>query len=168
MNISHQTIIGYLQNLVDQHTDIRIEDFYRMDISEILGAMKTSIQYPCFALESHEGNFDSSSAMNSLENKIFAFSILKKPEYGNFEDQNTALDDCELIGKQFLARMRYDSAQETSLLHKLFSLGNVNYHKVGPLYTDHLYGYRFEISLLPDKTSMKVTPENWTDIDEVC
>lgn len=166
--LTHIALVNYIKNLVDQHATMPENAFYRMDVNEIQGNMRTGINYPCLAMESHEANFDGSTANNSLENKTFAFSILKKPEYGNFDEQNQFLDDCEILGKQFLARMRYDAATEGNLMFNLFDAALVTYHKVGPLYTDALYGYRFEIPLKPEKTSLKVNAAHWDDLDLVC
>lgn len=167
-SITHAALINYIRNLVDQSVDIDVANFFRMDISEVQGAMRTGVSYPAFAYESHEGNFEGSKSNNTVDNKTFAFTILKKPQLGNFDQQNEYLDDCEIIGKKFLARMRYDSAIVGNVIHNLFEAHTVNYHKVGPLYIDQCYGYRFEIALKPDKSSLKVNAADWNDLDMVC
>ena len=91
-----------------------------------------------------------------------------KPKKGDFDDENIKLDNCELIGKQFLKRMRLDSLTNGSAIYRAFDLEKVSYHKVGPLYTDHLYGYRFEVPLNAIKVNMQPDPDNWSDIDTIC
>ena len=168
MNLSHIELVNYCKNLVAQSIHIEAENFFRMDITEIQGAMRTAIGYPCFALESHDGDFEGSTASNSIENKRFAFTIFKNPTFGDFDEQNLFLDDCEIIGKKFLARMRYDARQKTSPLFNAFTVKDVYYQKVGPIYTDHLYGYRFQIELKPTKVDLKTLPADWNDITTIC
>lgn len=120
------------------------------------------------AMESHEGNFEGSSSHNSIESKSFAFSIMSKTQAGDYDGQNSVLDQAEIIGKQVLARIRLDATDPTHILYKLFDIARVSFHKIGPIYVDQLYGYRFEIPLKPNKVLAKVSPDDWTDIDEVC
>ena len=166
MDLSHNDIVAYMSNLTTQN--LNTNDFFRMNIAEIQGAINSKIQYPCLALESHEGNFDGSSPNNTLEQKTFAFSILDKPAKRTFDAENTSLDLAETIGQQFLARMRYDNADATSQLYQAFNINRVSYHKVGPIYADGLFGYRFEIPLNPTKSNLKPIADNWSDLNTIC
>lgn len=166
--LTHKALVDYLKYLVDQSVDIDVKNFFRLNIAEIQGSFRSGVSFPCFAMESHEGNFEGSQSSNSVDNKTFAFTIYKKPQYNNFDQENQYLDDCEIIGKKFLARLRYDSFNPENLLHNLFDANLVSYHKVGPVFTEQLYGYRFEVSLKPDKSSLKVIAADWKDLDVVC
>lgn len=165
--MSHNQLVNYMSNLATQN--IATKDFFRFNIAEIQGALKSGITFPCLAMESHEGNFEGSTPNNSIEQKIFAFSILDKPTSpNNFDSENEVLDNCELIGKQFLARMRYDARNPASILYNAFDVVNVNYHKVGPLYMDKLFGYRFEVALKPATINLKPDHNHWSDITDSC
>ncbi|EKF56248.1 hypothetical protein I215_01958 [Galbibacter marinus] len=166
MNITHKQIVDYMKGLHDNNTSTK--SFYRFNISEIQGSIRSNIDYPCIALESPEGDFSGSRSNNSLDNKLFAFSILDKPVQGDYSDEDIKLDNCERIGKKFLSRMRYDSRIQNSLVFNLFHLSDTQYHKVGPIFTDRLYGYRFEIKLSNSKIDMLIDPEDWTDLDSRC
>lgn len=166
MNPSHNQIVAYLQNLATNN--IHVNDFFRFNLNEIQGAMRKGISFPCLAIESHDGNFEGSTHNNSIEQKRFAFSILDKPKRGDFDDENTKLDACEIIGKEFLKRMRLDSLTDGSTIYKAFNIENVSYHKVGPLYNEHLYGYRFEVPLNAIKVNMQPNADNWSDINSIC
>lgn len=166
--ISHQDILNYMQSSVAAFQGIADSDFYRLDLTELQSSIRTGINSPCVLLESHEGNFENSKANNSIDNKSFAFLVLKLPESGNFDEQNQYLDDCEIIGKKFLARMRYHSTQKDHLLYGCFDISLCSYHKVGPIFTGGWYGYRFEVALKPKKTDLKVSPGDWSDIDTAC
>lgn len=165
--ISHATIVNYIKESVEASADIDASNFFRVDLTEIQGAMRTGISSPCLLLESHEGNFENSKPNNSIESKTFAFSILKNPTQGNFDEQNQFLDDCEIIGKKFLARMRYHSTDNSSVLYNMFDLSLCNYHKVGPIFLSW-YGYRFEVTLKPKKVDLKVNSEDFSDIQSAC
>jgi len=166
MSITHKKLIDYMQDLHEKN--VNTKSFFRFNISEIQGSIRSKVNYPCIALESPEGDFQGSGVFNSLENKQFAFSILDKPIQGDYSDEDNKLDSCELIGKQFLARIRNDSRTEGSEMFNLFDINDVQYHKVGPIFTDRLFGYRFEIKLSNNKINMQINPDNWTDLDSTC
>lgn len=165
--ISHQDILDYMQAAVAASADIATDNFFRMDITEIQGQMRQGITGKAVVLESHEISYEGSSPSNSLVTKSFAFSVIAPTTTGNYDQQNTALDECEVIGTKFLQRMRYHSNDATSVLYKLFDVSNVRAHKVGPVFLNW-YGYRFEIDLKPQKIDLKVKPADWSDIDDVC
>lgn len=163
--ITHQDIVNYMRSLADNHLDIK--DFFRMDVTEIQGAFRAGIDFPCLALESLEGDFSGSSTGNSIDNQSFAFTMLTAPVIGDFKEQNIMLDQSQIIGKELIARMRHDARVKGHLLHKAFYVSGVNYHKVGPLFLEHLYGYRFVVELRY-KTELIVDVGVWKDLDSVC
>lgn len=164
-NISHQDIIAYTKSLSENSEDVL--DHFRFDQTELQGAIRSGIQFPAFALESHEGDFSGSTIHNTVLNKTFAFSILLDPKRGNYDQQNEYLNVAEAIGIQFIARMRLDSSNKEHFLHKALKIDEVKFHKVGPIFSSKLYGYRFEVSL-NNNGSLKVDPSKWKDIDSVC
>lgn len=164
-NISHQDIIDYTKFLAENSEDVLYH--FRFDQTELQGAIRTGIEYPAFALESHEGDFSGSSKHSTVLNKTFAFSILFDPKRGNFDQQNEYLNTAESIGIQFIARMRLDSANKDHFLYNALKIDEIKFHKVGPIFSSKLYGYRFEVSL-NNNGSLKVDPSKWKDIDSVC
>ncbi len=163
---THKQISDYMKQLSVLNDNIN--SFFRFNISDIQGGIRAKINFPAMALESPEGNFVGSNTNNSLDSKLFAFTIFDKPSRGNFDQEDDMLDDCELIGKQILARMRYDSLVPASVIYRLFKLEKVQYHKVGPVFTDHLFGYRFEVELSDAKVNMQINPADWSDLDDPC
>lgn len=164
--MTHNNLLDYFKNLVTLNADLK--SFYRLDITEIQGAMRNGIEYPALAIESHEIAFTGSTANNSLKDVSFAFTILHKPEQQSFDQENNALNLCEEIGTEILKRLRYDAVTPNSPLYQAFELSTITGHKVGPIYVDQLFGYRFEIPLKPKKIDMKITPDKWSDIDQPC
>ena len=82
-------------------------------------------------------------------------------------EQNEMLDQCERLGLKIIARMRYDARQPGHLLHNRFKVSSVKWMKVGPLFTEELYGYRFTVEIEGGE-SLKVQADDWADIDTVC
>lgn len=163
--ISHSIIIAYFKNL--QEKLIGVEDFFRMDLSEIQGSFRSSANLPCLTAESHESDFSNSRTNQSVHSRNFAFTVWYKPELGNFNQQNQMLDESEAMGLKIIARMRQDATDKNHFLFNKFKVENVKNQKVGPTFNEQLYGYRFtgEIS---GTQSLIVSADDWTDIDNVC
>ena len=165
MNISHTTIIAYFKDLQTKLNGL--EDFFRMDLSEIQGAFRSSANFPCLVLESHEIDLGDSNFNQSVANRTFAFTVYFNPESGNFNEQNEMLDLSEMMGLKIIARMRHDTRLPESVIYNHFKVNSVKAHKVGPLFNEHLYGYRFSGEFVA-ASSVAVSADDWNDIDSVC
>lgn len=163
--VSHSVLIDYWKHIKDNLNGL--EDFFRMDLSEIKGAFRSSANFPCLVAESHESDFGNSKTNQSVNNRTFAFTVYYNPESGNFLEQNEMLDLSEAMGLKIIARMRHDATIKTHFLFNRFKVENVKSHKVGPVFNEQLYGYRFtgEIS---GAQSLIVAAHDWEDIDEDC
>ena len=164
--IHYDEIIQYFDNLVTQST--QIQDFFRFDITEIQGALRAGIQFPCLALEAPQGSFQGSSPANSVVTQTLAFTIYIKPENDSQNAQNDALVSSQAWGLSVVKRLRYDSADSSSPWYNIIDLASIDFFKVGPIFSDRLFGYRFEIELKPQKIDMKVEPAFWSDVSDPC
>lgn len=165
--MTHEPHIAYFKNLNEKSVHFGADSFFRMDLSEITGAFRKGITFPAMSVESPEGDAEGSSKNNSVINRTGAFTIWEKPQTGNFTDQTTKIDDCEQIGLKLIARMRLDCANPESPLYNKFDVSSVRFIKVGPIFNEGLYGYRFTF-VIAGSESLKVDPADWSDIDEVC
>jgi hypothetical protein len=165
MILNHTTLTNYFSTLATNLKDI--SSFFRMDMVEIQGAFRSSATFPCMVSESHEGNFNNSNAMQSVNTITFAFTIFTKPAKADFDDQNTKLGDAEDIGLKIIARMRHDAATPSHLLYNKFKVTNVQYAKVGPTFNEQLYGYRF-IGTIQGHEPLVVNPDDWNDAPTIC
>ncbi len=165
--MTHQPYIDYFENLNAKSVYFAENSFFRMDLSEITGAFRKGITFPAMSVESPEGDAEGSTKNNSVLNRTGAFTIWEKPRTGNFQEQTEKIDDCEKIGLKIIARMRLDNANPASSLYGKFDAASVRWIKVGPIFNEGLYGYRFTFTIAGSE-SLKVDPNDWEDIESVC
>lgn len=165
MAVNHQTILDYFSNIAETLNDLN--GFFRMDLTEIQGSFRSNTKFPCMVLESHEGDFGDSNVMQSVNNRTIAFTIYTKPEHQNYTDQNTKLATAEEIGLKILARMRHDAATPGNILYNNFKIETITYAKVGPVFNEQLYGYRFIGSIKTHK-ALTINPNDWSDNPTTC
>lgn len=165
MQITHANIVAYFEKLV---TNLKgIESFFRMDLTEIQSSFRSSANFPCLVLESYEGDLQDSNTSNSVNQKTFAFTIYTNPKADDYNQQNLELSLSEELGLKIIGRMRHDAAQPDHLLFRKFKVENVSYAKVGPVFNERLYGYRF-IGVFLENQSLKINPLDWEDLPSVC
>jgi hypothetical protein len=163
--ISHSVIINYYQQL--QQNLIGLEDFFRMDLTEIQGSFRSDANFPCLTVESHESDLGKSQFNQSVNDRSFAFTVFYNPENGNYDEQNQMLDASEAMGFKIIARMRYDATQKNHFLFNRFKAETVKTQKIGPLFNEQLYGYRFTGEITGPQPVI-LDADDWLDIDAVC
>lgn len=163
--ISHSVLVAYFQNI--QINLKGLEDFFRMDLAEVKSSFRSGADFPCLVAESHESDFGDSKPNQTVQNRFFAFTVFYNPEKGNFTEQNEMLDASEKMGLKIIARMKYDSNKPDHFLFNRFKAESVKNHKVGPLFNEQLYGYRFTGEILATQP-LVINADDWEDIDSVC
>lgn len=163
--INHTQLLDYFKSL--QENLKGLEGFYRMDLTEIRAAFRSGVPFPAMVLESHEGSFDQSIQNNSINTIFFAFTIYDNPEKENYNQQNEMLTNAEALGLKIIARMRYDAAQPAHFLFTNFDVSTVKYNKVGPIFSEKLYGFRFTGEIV-NNHSLKINPTDWLDSPTSC
>ncbi|MGB5821463.1 MAG: hypothetical protein WBG90_18415 [Saonia sp.] len=163
--VSHAIIVGYFTDLANNL--IALNDFFRMDLTEIQGAFRSKADLPCLVLESHEGDFSDSNVQSSVNARTFAFTVYDKPGKGDYDDQNTKLNSAEEIGLKIIARMKHDSSLPDHFLYNRFKVEDINYSKVGPVFNERLYGYRF-VGEIKGNEPLRVDPADWLDGPSIC
>ncbi|TXK73961.1 hypothetical protein [Mesonia sp. HuA40] len=167
MRPTHKPIIDYLENLNKQLVDFQEDSFFRVDLDELFGAFRSGISLPCMTVESPEADAANSTVSASAIARHPAFTILQAPQNGNFAEQNTMLDQCEQIGLKIIARMRLDASNPETIIYNKFKANSVKYVKVGPIFNEQLYGYRFSFTL-EDNEPLKVDAADWLDLQTTC
>ena len=170
--ISLKDIVNYLEYLADQHVDLKSK--FRWNINEVSGAMRNGVELPLMAIDSVETR-TKGDASKTLHANSIAFTILGKPntKTGNLDEseaQTEVLDFCQNICFDIEARMLYDSRQlkdkdgNKNWLYRRFDKTSFHFFKVGPVYTDSLFGYRCELSF-DNQESMDPEITKWADLD---
>ena len=161
----HATIINYFAELNAKLKDFPEKSFFRMDLMEITGAFRSGINFPAMTVESPDIEADG-SINNSVIGRVFAFTVYVNPTQGDFDGQNSKLDQAERIGWKLIARMRHDARDPNHFLYNKFQVNEVRATKVGPIFTEQLHGYRFT-GTIKGTESLKVDPADWSD-NPVC
>lgn len=165
MDINHKIITDYFEYLAANHKSIA--SYFRMDLTEIQGAFRSTANVPCLVLESHEGDLSASSRQQTVNDRTFAFTIYTKPRHGDYDEQNQKLSDAETIGLSIIARMKHDATLPAHFLYNKFLVETVSYAKVGPVFNERLYGYRFVGSIMGNEP-LKVDVNDWLDAPVLC
>lgn len=168
-NISFNILISYLEELADKHVDIK--SHFRWNISEVTGAMRSGIEYPVMAIDSPEVSTSGDRSSRFHYNSM-AFTILAKPENirgaDKYAEQNQVLNECLQICYELEKRIVADSALraragEKNWLYNLLDINSFNFQKIGPIYSDGLFGYRCEL-LIKNSVPKGLDASKWTDI----
>ena len=167
MKPTHSVIIAYFRQLNKNLKDFGENSFFRIDLKEIEGAFRSGISFPAMAVESADLDGGDSAPTNSVIGRAFFFTVYMNPKKTDYDGQDAAIDLCEKIGWKIIARMRKDSFDSDHFLYDKFKVSSVSAIKVGPLFTQHLYGYRFG-GIISGEESLKVDPADWDDIDSIC
>lgn len=165
--MTHKLIIDYLEQLNLNLNDFAEDSFFRLDLTEIEGGIRTGISYPCMAVESPDIDFSESTINSSVIAKIFSFTVFMNPDSENSEEKDFMTDLCERIGLKILARMRHDARTPEHPLYNKFLIESCEGIKVGPVFTELLHGYRFT-GIIKGNETLKVNAADWADIDLVC
>lgn len=163
--VTHTIIVDYFASLAQNLKSL--EGFFRMDLTEIQGAFRSKAKLPCLVLESHEGDFSESNVLSSVNARTFAFTIYDKHKKGDYDDQNIILNSAEETGLKIIARMKHDASLPDHFLYNRFKVEDVKYSKVGPVFNERLYGYRF-VGEIKGNEPLKVNPEDWEDSPTIC
>lgn len=169
--VSFLNIVNYLEDLAKNHTDIK--DSFRWNVAEVSGALRSGIQLPVMLIDAVETQ-TKADATKTIHINTTAFTILGKPNTrtGNldeYEAQNATLDYCQQICFDIEKRIIYDgnlpkTPNDTrNWLYGLVDKNSFHHFKVGPLFTDGLYGYRCEVSL-KNQVSTEPNKDKWTDM----
>ena len=164
-DINHLILVEYFESLATNHKNIK--GFFRMDLSEIMGSFRSGVDFPCLVLESHDGDLGDSNRISTSNNRGFAFTIYDNPDRDNYDEQNEKLSNCEVLGLQVISRMKHDESIPDHFLNNKFQVSTVKYSKVGPIFMEKLYGYRFE-GEISGREPMVFDPSLWSDNPDTC
>lgn len=163
------TFEAYFEKIATELKDIahvpgaRLERFKRMDIEEVLTALRGNIDLDsfCLLLESLNGNLEDNGADTDFNNQVSAFLVLRNCPEGDFLMQRETLKMALQIGFKVVSRLKKDAREGLGLEN--FKSTGLTYEKVGPLF-DGAYGYRFELAFF-DEVDLSFNPDDWNQTD---
>jgi hypothetical protein len=168
--ISFLKIVGYLEQLAENH--VQVNDHYRWNVHEVEGSLRSGVELPVLFVDPVEVK-PSGDAAKTFHANITAFTVLGKPnnntgELDSYAAQNAVLDYCQQICFDIEERIINDAAipridGEKNWLYGLVDKSSFNIIKVGPLFTDQLYGYRCELTL-KNQVPLMIDNSKWKDL----
>ena len=140
--------VEYFRTLAREHKEIN--DFYMMDINEILDGLRSTVKYPALILENLSGNYVASNLDNPLEIINGGFLIIDHlPNPDDFQGEMALINRMKQIGHQVIVRMLYDHLKCEPIAEKAipgFDINSVTFEVIGPVF-DNDFGvlYSFKI-----------------------
>jgi hypothetical protein len=162
---SFQEITDFLTDLGNKHVDVN--SVYRWNRTELSGAMRKAVQKSIMLIDAVEINANS-PAENNVHLNQCAFTILGKEgvstaRIDSYDAQNEVLNHTQKIAFEIAARIQRESYNADLLwLYGNLEKGSFNFFKVGPVFTENLFGYRCEFTIKTMEV-YKLDPTKWTD-----
>lgn len=172
-NIGFKLIVSYLENLGILHTEVN--KTFRWNSNEINNALPSGVALPLMLVDAPTKSESKAGKASATFNRhTCAFTILGKPgmstaQFTAYIRQNEVIASCEAICDEIQNRIEADnlvykfSNGDRNWLYGLLVEASFEGFKVGPVFSDRLYGYRVEFALR-SKRCKKVDPEKWEDL----
>jgi hypothetical protein len=142
-------IVTLITSLGEKHKDI--DDVFRWNRLELAGALRRSANNTIMLIDAVE--VMPSSVGKSAHSNNCAFTILGKKDVktdkiDSYAEQNEVLEHCLLIAFEVAARLILEANDPAvKWLYGNITKGAFTYNKVGPLFTNNLFGYRCEFTI---------------------
>ena len=156
---THSEIVTFHKKIADAHVDIN--GFYRFDMNEIIGNLRTGVGTPALLLESHSSDLESQTKMvSNFNSRKISFLLLDfAGKAGNFDKANEVLDRLENIALDIVSYLVDQNKTNGSWLFGMFDINSVQIEKVGPI-LDNMYGWNILYSLKCQEP-MIFNPDKW-------
>lgn len=166
-NASFQTIISFLTNLGNQHIDVN--SVFRFNRLELQGSLRKGLQKSIMLLDAIEVNTEKTNNINTHLNQC-AFTILGKEGVSTskidaYDAQNEVLEHCQAIVFEIAARIKIESKKiENEWLYANLIEDSFSFFKVGPVFTENMYGYRCEF-IIKSNEKYALNFDKWLDVN---
>lgn len=130
----------YFEDVANRHPEIKW--FYEIDEDEIIGGLRSKVKYPCMMLEFPEpSGFDNST--NTDVKLPSGLAILSPCKQGDFAKRREILISHEKMILDVVSQMK----QDRILGNFFLDVNQLKWSKVGPMFTDNLYGWRLDFQI---------------------
>jgi hypothetical protein len=169
--ISFTQITQYLEKLADAHVDVN--DKYRWNAGEFTARLRTGVNLPVVLIDAVETQ-SSGDNTKTIHSHSTAITVLGKDQtytgkIDSYQKQNEVLEMCQKICFDFETRIIDDASKlvddqgSKNWLYGHVDKNSFHHFKVGPVFTDGLFGYRCEITI-KNQVPTNVEALNWHDL----
>ena len=170
-NIGFKLIVSYLENLGILHTEIK--QTFRWNSNEINNALPSGVALPLMLIDAPQKS-ESKKGTATFNNHTCAFTVIGKPgmstaQFSAYTKQNEVITFCEEICDDITNRIEADNLvyklknDDRAWLYGLLVEASFEGFKVGPVFSDRLFGYRVEF-VLKSKRDKTVNSDKWDDL----
>jgi hypothetical protein len=137
---THSKIVEFHKAIATAH--VGINGFYRFDITELTGRLRSGIQTPVLMLESHSTDLaENSNKTVTFANRRVSFLLLNfSGKVDNYDLRESVLDDLENVALDIVAFLKKCRNDKTHWLYGMIDIDTVQVEKVGPL-LDNMFGW---------------------------
>ena len=168
-NVSHNTLIAYFESLGLCSTDVATS--FRWNTIEYQNSLRSGVTPTVMLIDSPHVQEEGSS-INLMDVHNCALTFLGKPNVPTaridaYDNQNEVLEHCQQIAFEFRNKLRLDASAprdaegNKNWLFGALVINSFNFLKVGPVFTENMYGYRLEFQL-------KIKPCACIDTEKWC
>lgn len=158
--LTHAKIVELHRAIANAHNSIN--GFYRFNWSEITGELRSGIQTPVLAMESHSLDFSQNSTKSAnFGNRRISFLLLDfTGKADNYAKQEEVLENLENIAIDICAYLNQEAKDSNSLLWKKIDVSSIEIEKVGPIF-DNMYGWNIKYAI-KNHEPLCYEPTKWT------
>ena len=153
--VSHETLVKYFEKLGSCHVDI--VNSYRWNTIEYQNGLRSGVTPTVMLIDSPQIQEDGIQT-NLMDAHNCALTFLGKPntptaKVDTYDNQDAVLEHCQQIAFEFRNKLKLDaSVHKDAEGNKNWMFGSIvtnsfNFLKVGPVFTENMYGYRLEFQL---------------------
>lgn len=160
--ISEKELANYFKAACTKHKQLNHREgkptFFRMNNRDVTTKLKNAGDI-IFVMESPEFNLSDNTGDGIMKDKRGAFFIGKLVKTDDFDAQDEAADECEVLCEDIISLMRKDNRDYNAQLFGYLPIGQISGFKVGPAYGGY-WGKRVEF-VFGDSLSLKYNPDKW-------
>lgn len=160
--ISYTVLLDYFRDIQVKHVDLN--SFFRFDRREIMGKMRSGVNYPALLMEDTDIDYAENGGQNKYEGFEVSVLVLKYAKSGDFGLIEQVLGECQEIAREIERRITGDSENPAHWLYNRYDANSTTIHKVGPIFSDPCYGYRLTTTLFNTMGKRLPNTAKWSDL----
>lgn len=162
VDVTYNLVTSYFKEIQNQHIDLN--SFFRFNRSEIMGPMRSGVDYYALLLEDIDLDINDNGAQNKSNDFELAILILDHAPKENYDKQQIVLHESLEIAREIERRITADSEKPDHWLYNRYDANETSITKVGPIFNDPCYGYRLATTLTAINVKRLPNPDKWNDL----